>query len=81
MLYHIGNIVEILLEFDGLTVLNGEEDGESLLDIDPGMKVAPVYNKDLKFGFEDGFPLTNDEEFEYKLIGSFFYHMPFLNKW
>lgn len=36
MLYHIGNIVEILLEFDGLTVLNGEEDGESVLDIDPG---------------------------------------------
>lgn len=79
MLYHLGDILELLLEFDGERVLNGEEDGESVLNIDPGIKVAPFNNKDLKFGFGVGFPLTDDEEFEYRLIGSIFYHMPFLN--
>ena len=79
MLYHLGNIVEILLEFDGESVLNGEEDGESVLNIDPGIKVVPFKNKDLKFGFGAGFPLTDDEEFKYRLIGSIFYHMPYLN--
>ena len=79
MLYHLGDILELLLEFNGETVLNGEEDGESVLNIDPGIKVAPFNNKDLKFGFGAGFPLTDDEEFRYRLIGSVFYHMPFLN--
>lgn len=79
MLYHLGNVVQVLLEFDGETVLNGEEDGESVLNIDPGIKVAPFNNKDLEFGFGAGFPITNDEEFQYRLIGSLFYHMPYLN--
>jgi hypothetical protein len=79
MLYHLGSVVEILLEFDGETVLNGEEDGESVLNIDPGIKFAPFKSKDLKFGFGAGFPLTNDKEFEYRLIGTVFYHMPYLN--
>lgn len=79
MLYHLGSVVEILLEFDGETVLNGEEDGESVLNIDPGIKFAPFKSKDFKFGFGAGFPLTNDKEFEYRLIGSVFYHMPYLN--
>jgi hypothetical protein len=76
MLYHIGTSVQAILEFDGETVLNGEEDGESVLNIDPGIKVAPFRNKDIKFGFGASFPLTDDEEFEYRLIGSVFYHMP-----
>ena len=38
MLYHLGNVVKILLEFDGETVLNGEEDGASVLNIDPGIQ-------------------------------------------
>jgi len=79
MLYPLGNVAEILLEFDGETVLNSEEDGESVLNIDPGIKISPFNNKDIDFGFGAGFPLTNDEEFEYRLIASVFYHMPFLN--
>jgi hypothetical protein len=79
MLYHLGNSFEAILEFDGETVLNGEEDGESSLNIDPGVKVAPFKNKDIKIGVGAGFPLTDDEEFEYRLIASLFYHMPFLN--
>ena len=70
MLYHLGNVVEILLEFDGETVLNGEEDGASVLNIDLGIKFAPFKSKDIKFGFGAGFPMTNDKEFEYRLIGS-----------
>ncbi len=73
MLYPLGDIIEILLEFDGLTVLNGHGDGESVLNIDPGIKVAPFNLKQLVLGFGAGFPLTNDEEFEYRLIGSIFY--------
>ena len=79
MLYHLGDVVEVLLEFDGETVLNGEEDGEFVLNIDPGIKVAPFKNKDLQLGFGVGFPLTDDEEFKYRLVGSIFYHMPYLN--
>ncbi len=69
MLYHLGNSLEILLEFDGLTVLNGKEDGESVLNIDPGVKVAPFKNKDILIGVGAGFPLTEDKEFEYRLRG------------
>jgi len=79
MLYHIGRSLQALVEFEGETVLNGEEDGESVLNIDPGVKVAPFKNKDIQFGVGAGFPLTSDEEFEYRLTASVFYHMPFLN--
>lgn len=78
-LYHIGNSLQALLEFDGERVLNGEEDGEFVVNIDPGVKVAPFNNKDIQIGFGAGFPLTDDEEFKYRLIASVFYHMPFLN--
>jgi len=60
-------------------VLNGEEDGEFVVNIDPGVKVAPFSNKDIQIGFGAGFLLTNDEEFEYRLIASIFYRMPYLN--
>ena len=79
MMYHIGQSLEALLEFDGETVLNGEENGESVLNIDPGVKVAPFDNKRIQFGVGAGFPLTDDREFEYRLIASFFYHLPYLN--
>jgi len=78
-LYHIGSSLQAILEFDGERVLNGEEDGEFVVNIDPGAKVAPFKNKDIEIGFGAGFPITDDEEFEYRLIASVFYHMPFLN--
>lgn len=78
MLYHVGSSLEVLLEFDGERVLNGEEDGEWVVNIDPGIKVAPFTNKRIQFGFGAGFPLTDDEEFRYRLIGSLFYHVEFL---
>lgn len=65
----------LILEFDGETVLNGEEEGESVLNIDPGVLVAPFKNKGIQIGFGAGFPLTDDEEFEYWLIASVFYHL------
>lgn len=36
--------------------------------------IAPFRNKDIQIGFGAGFPLTDDEEFKYRLIGSIFYH-------
>lgn len=77
LLAHATNWLEVLLEFDGKTVLNGEEDGESVLNIDPGIKIAPFNNKDIQIGFGAGFPITDDEEFKYRLIASLFYHLPY----
>lgn len=76
-LVHATDWLEVLLEFDGETVLNGEEEGESVLNIDPGVKFKPFKSQDLQVGFGAGFPLTNDEEFEYRLIASVFYHFPY----
>lgn len=76
-LVHATEWLEVLLEFDGETVLNGEEEGESVLNIDPGVKFKPFKSKDLQVGFGAGFPVTNDEEFEYRLIASVFYHFPY----
>jgi hypothetical protein len=74
LLYHLTDDIEALLEFDGEVALNGEEDGESVLNIDPGIKILPFKNKDIHIGFGAGFPLTEDEAFEYRLIGSLIYH-------
>jgi len=74
-LYRLNDSVQPLLEFDGEVVLNGEEDGEIVLNIDPGIKILPFKNKNIAFGFGAGFPLTNDEEFNYRLIASIFYHL------
>ncbi len=76
-LVHATEWLEVLLEFDGETVLNGEEEGESVLNIDPGVKFKPFKSKDLQVVFGAGFPVTNDEEFEYRLIASVFYHFPY----
>jgi hypothetical protein len=76
MLVHATDWLEVLLEFDGETVLNGEEEGESVLNIDPGVKFKPFKSQDLQVGFGAGFPVTDDEEFEYRLIASVFYHFP-----
>lgn len=76
-LVHATEWLEVLLEFDGETVLNGEEEGESVLNIDPGVKFKPFKSQDLQVGFGAGFPVTNDEEFEYRLIASVFYHFPY----
>ena len=76
-LVHATEWLEVLLEFDGETVLNGEEEGESVLNIDPGVKFKPFKSQDLQAGFGAGFPVTDDEEFEYRLIASVFYHFPY----
>ena len=73
-LYHLGESVDAILEFDGLEVLNGEEEGLTVFNIDPGIIISPFENKLILFGFGAGFPLTNDKEFNYRLVGSFFYH-------
>ena len=76
-LVHATEWLEVLLEFDGETVLNGEEEGESVLNIDPGVKFKPFKSQDLQVGFGAGFPVTDDEEFEYRLVASVFYHFPY----
>ena len=77
LLYHLGDSLQVLVEIDGEVALNGEEDGESVLNIDPGIKIKPFSNKDIAIGFGAGFPVTEDESFDYRLIGSLFYHFPY----
>jgi len=77
MLYHITDYLEGIIEFDGETVLSGEEEGESVLNMNSGIKIAPFNNKDIKIGVGAGFPVTRDEEFKYRIVASLFYH--FLN--
>ncbi len=74
LLYIATDYLFLLLEFDGETILNGEEKGETVFNIDPGFKVAPFKNKAIELGFSAGFPMTKDKEFEYRLLGSGFYH-------
>lgn len=74
LLYHLIPNIEVFVEFDGEVALNGEEDGGSVLNIDPGIKILPFENKDIHLGIGAGFPLTEDEEFEYRLVGSLIYH-------
>ncbi|MEW6145572.1 MAG: hypothetical protein AB1598_11195 [Thermodesulfobacteriota bacterium] len=76
-LVHATDWLEVLLEFDGETVLSGEEEGESVLNIDPGVKFKPFKSQELHVGFGAGFPVTHDEEFEVRLIASVFYHFPY----
>jgi hypothetical protein len=76
-LLHATEWLEVLLEFDGETVLNGEEEGESVLNIDPGVKFKPFKSQELHVGFGAGFPVTHDEEFEVRLVASVFYHFPY----
>ena len=74
LLYHLTNSIEALVELDGEVALNGEEDGQSILNVDPGIKVKPFSNKRLALGIGAGFPVTDDESFDYRLVGSLFYH-------
>lgn len=75
LLYHaIDNWLQVLFELNGEVALEGEEEGFSVLNLTPGFKVTPLSDKKLAIGVGFSFPVTNDEEFDFGLKSSVFYH-------
>lgn len=74
-LYHVSPSVQGLLELDGEAVLSGEEAGKaSEYFLTPGIKVAPLADKNLKAGTGLRFPISEDAESEVRVLVSVFYH-------
>ncbi len=73
-LYRLTPRVSTLLEFDGVEVNGGEEDGVSIANISPGIKIAPFADRNLEIGAGISFPLTSDREFNTRAIFSVFKH-------
>ncbi len=66
--------IEGLFEFDSENVFGGEEDGNTVVNITPGLKVAPFTSRNLTIGAGASLPFTSDEEFDVRAIFSIFYH-------
>ena len=63
-----------LVEFDGETVLSGEEAGTTAFNLSPGFKYRFLRSRMLAFGVSAGFPLTDHREFDVRVLASIFYH-------
>ncbi len=66
--------VKGIIEFDGETVLSGEEEGKTIVNITPGILLSPLRNDNLHVGLGVSFPVTDKEEFDFRTIVSIFYH-------
>ncbi len=73
-LYHFHPRIQGILELGGETVLSGDENGESVVNIAPGIKFDPLPNRDFQLGLGLSFPLSDKEEFETQVLLSAFYH-------
>jgi hypothetical protein len=73
-LYHLTPRVSGLLEFDGETVLSGDEEGETVANITPGIIFRPLANPNLAVGLGVSVPLSDEEEFDIQTTASVFYH-------
>jgi len=74
LLYHVNTRLQALLELEGETVLSGEEDGDTVVNLQPAFKVRPVADQPFLIGVGVAFPLTNQEEFDVQTKVSSFYH-------
>ena len=73
-LYHFSPRLQGLLELNGLVGLSGDEAGEGIVALSPGIKVAPFAGRPLFFvGLGGSFPL-GEEELDARLKLAFFYH-------
>lgn len=73
-LYHFSARVQGLLELNGLVGLSGDEAGQGIVSLSPGIKVAPFAGHPLFFvGLGGSFPL-GEEELDARLKLAFFYH-------
>ena len=62
------------MELDGEVVSGGEEDGFTVVNLDPGVKVTPVPGIPLKIGAGFRIPLFDDKEFDVASLVSVFWH-------
>jgi len=74
LLYHASQRLQVLVELDGETVLSGDEEGESVVNVTPGVKVRPITDSPLWLGLGLGTPVSSEEEFDTRVVGSVFYH-------
>lgn len=74
LLYHASRRFQVLVELDGETVLSGDEEGESVVNVTPGFKVRPVADSSLWLGLGLSTPVSGDGEFDTRVVGSLFYH-------
>lgn len=72
-LYHISDRVHGLLELNGKVVLSGDEAGQGIVSLAPGLKVAPFANRSFFLGVGVSLPL-GEEEVDATLRISTFYH-------
>ena len=73
-LYHVNPRLQLLLEFDGESVLSGEESGGQIWHVTPSVKFAPVGGSRLFLGVGVRVPLTDEQEFDAQALVTLFYH-------
>ncbi|MBW2288574.1 MAG: hypothetical protein JRG90_12205 [Deltaproteobacteria bacterium] len=73
-LYHVMPWLEATVEFEGEHVVGGEEDGVTVFNMTPGIKVTPFEQHAFKIGAGVSFPLTHDNEYNVRGVFSLFYH-------
>jgi hypothetical protein len=73
-LYHFTPRFSGLLEFDGETVLSGHEQGETLVNVTPGVMFSPLPDSHFEVGLGVSVPVTDNEEFDVRTVLSLFYH-------
>jgi len=64
--------VELLLELDGESAFGGEENGTTVVNLTPGVKVKLW--RELVLGLGASFPVTHHEEFDVRGVASLFWH-------
>lgn len=72
-LLHVTPQLQLLAELNGEVVMSGDEAGEGLVSIAPGVKLAPARTVPLFVGLAGSFPL-GDEALDARLRFSLFYH-------
>ena len=73
MLYHFSPRVQGLVELNGHGGLSGEEVGEGIISLSPGIKLAPFAERSLFVGVGGSFPL-GEQELKAQVKLALFYH-------
>ncbi len=73
VLYHFTPRIEGLIELDGSSVVSGHEE-ETVVNLTPGIKVRPIESSNLIFGLGVSFPISNDKNFDSRVLLSMFCH-------
>lgn len=74
LLYRFSDRLQGLLELDMESALSGEERGETVLHLSPGVKVRPIRDSAWWIGVSLGMPLSDREEFDTRALVSGFCH-------